>query len=51
MIKLLKASVCFIGEQAEFSKSKSWDSEKIFFVYYRVECGRMAFDAGSGSYN
>ena len=31
--KLNKAPLLLIGEQAEFSKSKSRDSEKIFFVY------------------
>ena len=51
MIKLLKASVCFIGEQAEFSKSKSWDSEKIFFVYYIQEYQRIASDADLSPYS
>ena len=48
MIPGKAAGMSYIGKQAEFSKSKSWDSGEIFFVYYKKHFGGMPNDGALG---
>ena len=53
-IKRIKIPLFFIGDTlASNSNPIKYFSKyvKLKWIYYRVECGRMAFDDGSGSYN